>query len=109
MPRLMIRGIEENKVCTISTSLVEGLSKICECGKGSFTIEIIESRGVCDGMGFDSAPFIEVAWFDRGQETRDRFAEELTRQLAGVGVDKTEIAFILYRKDSYYIDGKVLS
>ena len=109
MPRLVVRGIEDALMCSVSASLVEELAKICECDKSAFTIELLDTRTVCDGVGLEASPFIEVAWFDRGQEARNRFAGELTRQLAAAGVPQVDIAFVTYKRDSFYRQGKPLA
>ncbi|MDF2961368.1 MAG: hypothetical protein K0S39_3103 [Paenibacillus sp.] len=106
MPQLNVRGISENQMSRVSSKLVEELALICECGTDNFLIDCIQTVSVFDGQRVDTYPFIEVAWFERGTETRDRVALALTRHLQSIGVMELEIAFKVYREDGYYINGR---
>lgn len=109
MPLLVVRGIDPYKMKTISTTLVEKLAVICECGIDNFTIECLHTTAVFGGQIVDSFPFIEVAWFERGQEVRDQFAKAVTDSVMSLGIEEVEMAFTAYREDSYYINGKRFS
>jgi hypothetical protein len=106
MPQLIVRGIPVEHMCTISTGLIEDLASICECGTDNFMIECLHTTSVLAGKIVSSYPFIEVSWFERGQETRDRFAEAVTRHVMPLGIEEVEIAFVTYKEDSYYLNGK---
>ncbi|MGC5324784.1 DUF1904 family protein [Brevibacillus sp. SYSU BS000544] len=106
MPHLLIRGIKPEQLCEISKPMVEELALVCECGTDNFTLEVLSTTGVFDGKVVPSFPFIEVAWFERGPEVRNRFAEAVTKHVLSLGLPEVEIAFVAYREDSYYINGK---
>lgn len=106
MPHILIRGLTERQLKTISKPLVDDLARICECGRDNFFLELLHTTCVFDGETVASYPFAEVAWFERGPETRDRFAEAFTRHVLSLGVPEVEVAFRTYREDSYYINGK---
>ncbi|MGZ9586027.1 DUF1904 family protein [Paenibacillus marinisediminis] len=106
MPHIIVRGIEAEQMRAISTSMVQELAELCECGTDNFTIECLHSTAVFEGQLTASFPFIEVGWFERGQATRDRFAEAVTKHVLSVGVPEVEVVFVTYREDSYYINGK---
>jgi hypothetical protein len=106
MPQLLIRGVPIEDVKTISTALVQELADICECGTDNFMLECVSTVSVFDGEAVASFPFVEVGWFERGQDVRDRFAQAVTRHLQGRGISEVEVAFVTYEEDKYYINGK---
>ncbi len=108
MPLLVVRGIEAEKIKEISKSLVEDMAAICDCGTDNFTIECLHTTAVFEGRIVPSYPFIEVSWFERGQEVRDRLAETIAKHVHSIGVEEFETAFTTYREDSYYLNGKRL-
>lgn len=106
MPHLLVRGIKAEQMAAISGPLTEELASICQCGTDNFTIECLHTTGVFAGKVVDSFPFIEVSWFERGQEVRDQFAQALTRHILSLGVPEVEIGFNAFQKESYYANGK---
>jgi hypothetical protein len=106
MPQLTVRGIDPAKLAIISGKLIEELAQLCECGTDYFTIDCVQLTSVFDGKTVPTFPFIEVAWFDRGQAVRDRFAETVTHHIRNTGAADLEIAFKVYTPEAYYINGK---
>ncbi|MED1794772.1 DUF1904 family protein [Brevibacillus nitrificans] len=106
MPQLIVRGIQAEKLATISEPLLEELAVLCGCSTDNFTIECLHTTGVFGGKVVESYPFVEVAWFERGQETRDQFAEIVTKYILSLDIPEVEMAFITYQKESYYANGK---
>ena len=51
-------------------------------------------------------PFIEVKWFERGQEIRDEFANIITKQVQSLEIPEVEVAFSTFRESDYYLNGK---
>jgi hypothetical protein len=105
MPQLTIRGIHHQTMAAVSIQLVEELAAICECGTDNFTLDCIHVTSVLDGAAADTYPFIEVAWFERGREVRDRFAETVYRHVRSAGIAEVEVAFKVYREEGYYVNG----
>lgn len=108
MPRLTVYGIAPEQLCRISAALVEELAVLCECSTDNFTIEQVHTTSIFAGQVVASYPFVEVAWFDRGTETRDRFAVILAMHIQSLGIPEVETAFVTYREDSYYLNGQPL-
>jgi len=106
MPQLNVKGISAEAMRSVSTALVEELARICECGTDNFTIDCLQTISVFGGETVPTFPFIEVAWFERGQATRDRVAAAITDHVRSLGVAEVEVAFVVYREDSYYANGK---
>ena len=106
MPHLVVRGVAIEDMKRISVPLVNELAGICECGIDNFTFEVPNSTFIFNGEEIPSFPLIEVKWFERGQETRDKFAQAVTKQITSTGVDEVEVVFISYAEPAYYINGK---
>ncbi len=105
MPQLTVRGISAEQLCSVSKEMIEELASICECGTDNFTIDCIAVRSVFEGKLVSTYPFIEIAWFERGQAIRDQLAQAVTRHIQSLGIEELEIAFKVYREDGYYING----
>ncbi|MCS7463878.1 DUF1904 domain-containing protein [Paenibacillus doosanensis] len=106
MPQLIVRGIAAEQMCKISESLVKELAEICECGTDNFVIDCLHVTSVFDGSVVETFPFIEIAWFERGLQTRDRFAKAVADHVKALGIPEVEMAFTTYREDSYYLNGE---
>ncbi|EFM11714.1 protein of unknown function DUF1904 [Paenibacillus curdlanolyticus YK9] len=105
MPHLLFRGIAAQQLRPLAQQLAEQLADICECGTDNFTMDCLHTTAVYGGAGDQSFPFVEVAWFERGDEVRGQVAAAVTQQLSSLGLTDIEVAFRTYREDSYYIDG----
>ena len=106
LPHLVIRGVSIEEMKRISKLLVGELAEICECGTDNFTFEVPHSTFVFDGEEIPAFPLIEVKWFERGQETRDQFAQSVTKHIMSTGVDEVEVVFIPFSEPAYYINGE---
>lgn len=105
MPQLTVRGISVEAMAGISSSMVEELAVVCGCGTDHFTVDCLNVTSVFGGQAVKTYPFIEVAWFERGSEVRDRFAEVVSRYVRLAGVPEVEVAFKVYQEDAYYVNG----
>lgn len=108
MPQLRIKGIEAEKILSISKDLVNELTEIVECPRDYFTIECIDTTSIFDGEFVETYPFVEVAWFDRGQKVQDRVAKIIATYINQLGVQDVEIAFVVFKENSYYENGKIV-
>lgn len=105
LPHIVIRGITIEQTKKISKPLVEELASICDCGTDNFTLEVPQSVFIFDGEETPSFPLIEVKWFERGQEVRNKFAQAITKYVMGTGVQEVEVTFIPLAASAYYING----
>ncbi|MDD9266076.1 DUF1904 family protein [Paenibacillus sp. GCM10023248] len=105
MPRLTFRGITVEQLCAISESLVDRLAVVCSCDRDNFTLECIQHAAVFGGKQVEAYPFVEVAWFERGDEVRDGVAGAITDHVLGLGIPEVEVAFTTYAKEAYYSNG----
>gem|GEM_PF-286358 len=106
MPHLVIRGISVQDLKQISIPLVEELADICECGTDNFTLELLQATHIFNGEEVPVFSLIEVKWFERGQESRDRIASSIIKHIQSTGVKEVEVAFIPFEASAYYINGK---
>lgn len=106
MPHLFIRGISVEQVKTISRPLVQELAELCACGTDNFTMEVVNSTFVFNDNEVPGYPFIEVKWFERGQEVQDQFATIVTKQVQSLGIPDVEVAFSTFKESAYYLNGK---
>ncbi|MFS0824565.1 DUF1904 family protein [Bacillus sp. 1P02SD] len=106
MPHLLIRGVSVVQVKKISTTLVQELADLCVCGTDNFTLEVLHSTYVSDGIEVPGYPFIEVKWFERGEEIRNQFAAIVTTHIQVLGIPEVEVAFSSFLESAYYLNGK---
>lgn len=107
MPHLRVKGLEALAVAERSKELVDGLAKIIECDRNWFTIEILESKFIFDGKDVQSPIFVEIYWFDRGQEIKDRVAEFIESILIEIDGERDRtVIFNDLKGTDYYENGK---
>lgn len=106
MPQIKIRGVETAKVCSISKNMVDELEKIIGCPRSYFTIECISSTFIKDGEMCEGYPFIEVVWFDRSQEVRDKVAKTINNFIHQCGYKSVDVFFTTLKENSYYENGE---
>ena len=56
----------------------------------------------------EAFPLIEVKWFERGQEIRDRFAKAITTYIMDFGLSEVEVVFTVFTESAYYINGSIV-
>lgn len=105
MPHLTFSGLERKELMDLSKELVDGLSVIVGSERSHFTLALDESTFIFDGDEKKPDPFIQIAWFDRGQEVKDRVASFVTERIQSAGYDEVSIWFVNLDKSSYYDNG----
>lgn len=106
MPQIIVRGILVSQVAIIEKNLIDKLSEITDTDKEDFTLEVFQTERVKDGQITTDYPFVEVKWFDRGQEVQDKVALAITKILSEIGVSEADIFFTHLKKENYYYKGK---
>ncbi|MEC6799158.1 DUF1904 domain-containing protein [Photobacterium sp. S4TG1] len=109
MPHLRFRAIAFDTVKQLSTALVDGLQPLMECPREDFTLEHIPASFIFDGEVSDAYPFIEVFWFDRGQEVQDNVAAVITAAIRTAVDDKNQdvaVIFTALTPAAYYDNGQ---
>jgi hypothetical protein len=106
MPQLVFKGMTVDQVKKITTPLVQELAVLCKCDMDNFTFEIIHTTFIFDQEEVPGFPFVEVKWFDRGQEIQDEFAKIMTKHIHSLDIIDVEIAFTVFLESAYYLNGK---
>lgn len=107
MPHLRIRGLKIETLNKISTGLFDGLTAIIECDRSWFTLEHIETTFIHDGVLVSGYPFVEILWFDRGKEVKDKVSKFVTSLLEKEGnYQAITIIFTNLKGEDYYENGE---
>ena len=107
MPQIKVRGINENEICKISENMKDKLVEAVKCPRDYFEIECIKSVAIRNGKIAEVYPFVEVAWFDRGQEVQDTVAKIITDSIRdGLNIENMDLAFTVFEKEKYYENGE---
>lgn len=106
MPQIIIRGILAEQVAIVEKSLVDELSSITKTDKDDFTVEVFQTERIKDGQITTDYPFVEIKWFDRGQDIQDNTALAITKKLDEIGINEVDIFFTHLEKENYYYKGK---
>lgn len=106
MPQIRVRGIEINILKKISKLLIDDLEDIIKCPRDYFTLEHVPSTFIFDSYETEGYPFVDVYWFDRGQEIQDKVAKSITDILQSEGIKDMDIIFHSLEHNKYYENGE---
>lgn len=108
MPHIIIKGMKIEDVKTMSKQLLDELEIIISCPREYFTLEVQETNFIIDGDIVSKDPFIQINWFDRGQEVQDKTAASMTKIIQAAGYKHVEIFFMILERNNYYENGNHL-
>lgn len=109
MPHLIIRGVDPDRLASVSEPLVGELAVIFDCPPDHILLECLHTTAVFAGKHVTSYPFVEVNWFERGMAARDAAAACIDRHMrVSLDIEEMEIAFRVYAPDAYYANGSRL-
>ncbi|MDI4660845.1 MULTISPECIES: DUF1904 family protein [Cobetia] len=109
MPQLRFHGVTPARLAPVSRALIDQLSEATATARDEFTLECITTQYVFDGQLVDAFPFVEVLWFERGQQVRDQCAQSIAQAMNEAGYPEAESFFIALEPSGYYIAGKPLA
>lgn len=98
--------MSKDKITGFSKALVDELTEVIQCPRDYFTLELVETTYIFDGEEVQGYPFIEVFWFDRGQNVQDKTAEIITKYVQQAGYPDSDISFTVFKENCYYENGK---
>ncbi|MBV7314536.1 DUF1904 family protein [Shewanella sp. NIFS-20-20] len=108
MPHFRCRAMTPAQVQALSTPLVDALAELMNSPRAHFTIEHIPATFFVDGQVSPAYPFVEVLYFDRGQEVQNDIAKRVT-QLVRDAMAKPEqdvaVIFTTLTPSDYYDNG----
>ncbi|MHC6526475.1 MULTISPECIES: DUF1904 domain-containing protein [unclassified Vibrio] len=104
MPHLRFRAVEPQTVQTLSNTLLDELQPLMACPREDFTFEYIYSTFYYESEVTAAYPFVEVLWFDRGQEVQDQVAQIITQQVRAIMGEDVDVAVIFsaLKPNEYY-------
>ncbi|WDV46394.1 DUF1904 family protein [Clostridiaceae bacterium M8S5] len=107
MPHIKIRGMKKEEIQSISTKLLDELSRVIRSPKDHFTLEYIESTFIYDGELHNGGyPFINVDWFSREKETMQETANIITNMVRQFGYEDITVYFTDLKKENYFENGE---
>jgi hypothetical protein len=108
MPQIIIKGMKKEDVQKMSKRMVDELYPIVQCPREYFTVEFVDATFIMDGDVVKSDPFIQINWFDRGQEVQDKVAAAITKNIYDAGYKHVDIFFTMLERNNYYENGEHL-
>ncbi|RXJ71468.1 hypothetical protein CS022_21080 [Veronia nyctiphanis] len=108
MPHFRSRAIDSARVAELSDSLLEPLKPLMECSEEDFTFEHISASFYFKGKAGNDCPFVEVLWFDRGQDTQDSVAQIITEHVRTCLNNKEQDVAVIFSAlvpSQYYDNG----
>ncbi|ROV61083.1 DUF1904 domain-containing protein [Vibrio ponticus] len=104
MPHFRFRAVEPQTVQTLSKPLIDELQEIMGSPREDFTFEYVYTTFYHEGEVNPAYPFVEVLWFDRGQEKQDSVAKIITDQVRGIMGQDVNVAviFTALNPSAYY-------
>jgi phenylpyruvate tautomerase PptA (4-oxalocrotonate tautomerase family) len=108
MPHFRFRAVEPVVVKSLSKVLIDELESVMQSPRIDFTFESIHTEFFHEGSSNSGYPFIEVLWFDRGQEVKDHVARVITQKLNSLLLAEQNIAviFTAINPVDYYDNGQ---
>jgi hypothetical protein len=104
MPHFRLRAVEPQTVQLLSKTLIDDLEGLMKSPREDFTFEYIYSTFFHEGEVNKGYPFVEVLWFDRGQDVQDRVAKILTERVKEIIGQEINVAviFTALKPNEYY-------
>lgn len=108
MPHFRFRAVEPQTVQALSKPLTDELQSLMDCPREDFTFEYIYTTFFHEGEVSTAYPFVEVLWFDRGQNVQDKVAKIVTQQVRGIWGEDIDVAVIFtsLSPKAYYDNGE---
>lgn len=108
MPHIRCRGMQREMVVAISETLVEQLAELTQAPAAHFTVEYIPAEFIATRFGGQAYPFIELFWFDRGQEIQDAAAQLITSIVKAELGSESDVAVVVQplTRTGYYDNGQ---
>lgn len=107
VPHIRIRSVSEKNVQALSKKLPKDLAKAMETTEDNFSFELISTKYFSNGKAKKSYPYIEVHWFERTQEIKQRSANIITDLVRSLTkAEDIAVVFTPIQKSDYFENGK---
>lgn len=104
MPQIIVKGMTFESLKSISDDMIHNLSLIMDCPNDYFLLEYIEANYI----GCSPYPLVEIKWFDRGQDIKNKSALFITQAIKHVGYENVEVNFTSLAPSDYFENGEQL-
>ncbi len=104
MPRIRTTGISTERLLAARQGIFDDMESLLQCPR-TYMVLLASGDTPLPEPGEAVVPFVEVAWFDRGEEVQDRVAQALTERLKAVGCEAPDVVFLKLERRAYYEDG----
>ncbi len=107
MPHIILKGVVEADVKAVSLELTAPLAKMIGCPEDHITIEYLPVVFYTEGVaGQGGYPFVNIQWFKRPTEIRQRVASLFHDFFTGRGYAENVVIFTDLIPDYYFENGK---
>lgn len=107
MPHIRIRALPESVVQKLSLELPHDLAQILQTPIDNFTVELIATEFYKNGVRAQGDPMIEILWFDRGPEMKNKCANKITALVQKhCDAEYVSVIFIEIPKENYFENGE---
>lgn len=105
MPQFKIRYVAEELLKERAGRLLDRLAAAVGCDRSWLKLELEQTRRFGDGGPENSEPYVEVHWFDRPEDIRQKVAAILADELRG-DAEYVAVEFAVIPPDGYYENGR---
>ena len=102
MPQITVKGLTDKQMRAISTPLIPKLAEAIGCPEDWLILELAHSSFYAGGEQVPGFPIVEVSWFDRPDEVRERVAEILRDTVMGKGYPLVQVIFTTLVEERFY-------
>ncbi len=106
MPHIRVRGMYEEDVRKVAPKFVDQVERIVECPRDHISIELVPTVWISEAGACEAYPFVEMHWFDRGQDIQDQVASALTDAVMEEGFEEVAVLFYALEEKKYYDNGE---
>lgn len=100
MPILEFTGIEESTILKVQNKLIGKLCEVMGSENEDFTLMIEQKKQLTPLYHY-----VNVRWFDRGQEVQDKCAQIITELIRAEGISSLDVIFHVLERNKYYENG----
>jgi len=107
MPHIRFKSVPDKHMKSLSKSLPKPLAKAMETTEDNFSFELIENQYYANGKKVKSYPYVEVHWFERSQDCKNKSAKLITDQIRKLTkAEDIAVIFIPIEKSNYFENAK---
>ena len=103
MPKIVISGINEEVVRTVTPRLIPAVAEALACPVEWISFEYVPSVYFgAEGEDRGHCPMVEIYWFKRPEELMQKVSDIFSEELARVGINRVIIQIIDTLRENYF-------